>query len=790
MDADGGSVRDAPGAPGIAPTWTSSAKDVVGCSLGPSRLWFTTGYGIVNEVFSPRIDIPQIRDLGFIVADGRGFWVEVKRMDDYETTLPAAGIPVVRVVHRHARFRLELEIVVDPARDVLLVEVTLDGDEGLRPYALLAPHLGGTGWDNRAALASRAGRRVLTAEQGPFGLALAARDRHGADALLRGGAGYVGTSDGWHDFATNGAMTWEHPRAGPGNVALLGELSGSAVLALALASSAASATTLALAALQQDPAEVRDAETRRWRAWHAANDGRGAADPEDLPAGLRAEYATSAMVLHAHRDVTFPGAMVASLCIPWGNTSDDIGGYHLVWPRDLVESAGALLALGARDEARDALVYLVATQMDDGGWHQNQWLGGSPYWSGVQLDEAGFPVLLAAGLAEMDALGDVDPRSMVRRALRFIALEGPSSDQDRWEEDRGVNTFTLAVCIAALVSGARLLDGADRDVALELADFWNAHIEAWTTASGTALARRFGVERYYVRVAPPAILGDAGALDVALPIRNLGHDPSLPAEEQVGVDFLQLVRFGLRGPDDPVVTDSLKVADGLLEVTTPGGPSWHRYNGDGYGEHPDGSPFDGTGQGRAWPLLTGERGHYEVARGGDARPWLRAMAAMSGPGGLIPEQVWDAEPVPSRGLLPGRPTGSAMPLVWAHAEYVKLAASATLGRPFDRPSAVWDRYQGVRPAPGVAFWSPAAPVRRMSPGMDLALLLPRSATVHWGLDGWSEPRDGRTREAGLGLWRFDLAAPTLGKASRVVFTWRWDDSSAWTGVDEEIEIMR
>ncbi|MGH7690830.1 MAG: glycoside hydrolase family 15 protein, partial [Gemmatimonadaceae bacterium] len=141
---------DAPGAPGNGPTWTSSAKDIVGCSLGPSQLWFTIGFGIVNEVYYPRIDIPQIRDLGFIVADGKGFWVEIKRMQRYELRLPEAGIPVVELVHRHERFELTLRIVVDPVRDVLLLSVHLTGDETLRPYVLLAPHMGGTGRDNMA----------------------------------------------------------------------------------------------------------------------------------------------------------------------------------------------------------------------------------------------------------------------------------------------------------------------------------------------------------------------------------------------------------------------------------------------------------------------------------------------------------------------------------------------------------------------------------------------------------------------------------------------------------------
>jgi glucoamylase len=123
----------APGAPGIHPTWTSSDKDLVGCSLGASRLWFTTGFGIVNEVYSPRIDLPQIRDLGFIVADGQGFWVEVKRLESYRILLPQAGVPALEIIHTHPRFELRLRIAPDPQREVLLIEVSLTGDAALRP---------------------------------------------------------------------------------------------------------------------------------------------------------------------------------------------------------------------------------------------------------------------------------------------------------------------------------------------------------------------------------------------------------------------------------------------------------------------------------------------------------------------------------------------------------------------------------------------------------------------------------------------------------------------------------
>src|SRR6185312_6178860 len=181
----------APGAPGLAPTWSSSAKEMVGCALGSSRLWFTIGGGIINEVYYPRVDLPQIRDLGFIVGDGGGFWVEVKRLWQHSMQLAAPGVPAVRIVHRHERFELALRVVPCEHREVLLIELTLSGDETLRPYALLAPHLGGTGAGNCAEVVAHRGRKLLWAEQGPFGLALAAADARQQDAWGRASAGCV-----------------------------------------------------------------------------------------------------------------------------------------------------------------------------------------------------------------------------------------------------------------------------------------------------------------------------------------------------------------------------------------------------------------------------------------------------------------------------------------------------------------------------------------------------------------------------------------------------------------------
>lgn len=775
--------RPAPDGPGMGPTWTSSAKDMVGCALGPSRIWFTMGFGIINEVYYPRVDIPQVRDLGFIVADGKGFWIEVKRLNSYEITLPEPGIPAVEAMHRHERFTLRLRVTPDPLRDVLAIELDLSGDPDLRPYALLAPRLGASGWHNRAAIQDLGGRRMLTAAQGPFGLALAAVDGTQRDGFGAASAGYVGTSDGWQDFDRNGRMTWHHTEAGPGNVALMAALPRQAVLGLGFGESAQSAATLALATLLSPFETMWDRQIVDWRQWHNDTTANVIADLT-APEAIKEQVKLSATVLRTSRDQTYPGTMVASLSVPWGTTKDDRAGYHLVWPRDLVESAGGLLALGCVNEARDTLRYLIASQAEDGHWYQNQWLGGTPHWTGVQLDETAAPVLLAAMLAERGALDGIEVGDMVGRALGFIATKGPSSDQDRWEENAGLNCFTLAFCIAALVAGARFLETDTAGTACALADFWNAHLENWLAVRDTPLARRLEIGGYYVRMAPATVTSDERSLHQHLILRNRPADrAAVPADEEVSTDFLQLVRFGLRSPDDPLIRDSLTVTDALLKAETPNGPAWRRYNGDGYGEHDDGGAYDGTGRGRPWPLLTGERGMYEVAAGRDPLPYLNAMTAMTGRAGMMPEQVWDAEPIEAARLFPGRPTGSAMPLAWTHSEFIKLAVSHRLGRPSDRLETVWQRYKGKRPQAERSFWLPQAPISTVAPGQKLTIALTSPAVLRWSADNWQTANDAPTAELGLGLHGVDFQPDTLSRQDGIVFTWRRLSDGGWAGRD-------
>jgi glucoamylase len=780
-------VAAAPGSPGIGPTWSNGTKDMVGCSLGPSRLWFTIGGGIINEVYYPRVDIPQIRDLGFLIADGRGFWVEVKRLWQHTIEALVPGIPAVRVVHHHERFELTLRVVPCEERDALLIDVVLTGDESLRPYALLAPHLGGTGMNNHAEVADYGGHRLLWAQQGPYALALAAVTEGQRDAFGRASAGYAGASDGWQDFARNGAMTWEYSSAGPGNVAFLAELPRSAVLALAFGSSPESAATLALTSLFEPFERARDRHVANWTQWFAKSRV-PAQYLNELPVNCAEQFRISTMVLRAHRDKTYPGAMVASLSIPWGNTKEEREGYHLIWPRDLVECAGALLAVDAVREAGNTLKYLRATQLADGHWNQNQWLGGKPYWTGVQLDETALPVLLAAALAERDALAGIEVADMVQRALSYIVRHGPSSDQDRWEESAGLNTFTLAACIAALVSGAAYLAADARELALDFADYWNSKLEDWTAVHDTPLARQFGIPGYYVRVAPPQALNDRSAFDRVLSMKNQALDPGLPAAAQFGVDFLQLVRFGLRRSDDPLILGSVRLADALLKVDTPNGPCWHRYHDDGYGEHDDGSAFDGVGRGRAWPLLTGERGHYEIASGRDALPFLDAMARMASPGGMLPEQVWDGPPIPQKGLSIGRATGSAMPLAWTHAEFVKLVASRALGHAYDRPEAVWQRYRGERCKAARAIWCEHAAITDIEAGESLIVALRAPAIVRFGFNGWRNIVDAPTAPNSLGLHVLRIDTSHLIAGQKLDFTFRYSPGDHWIGADFHIDV--
>ena len=553
---------------------------------------------------------------------------------------------------------------------------------------------------------------------------------------------------------------------------------------------AAEAGHHALASLQGGFHEAHASYVRQWHAWQAS-----LLDLELPGAGRRDLYRVSTAVLGTHEARDFPGGAIASLSIPWGFSKgdEDLGGYHLVWPRDLVETAGGLLAAGARSDARRVLGYLRVTQEADGHWPQNMWLDGTPYWNGVQMDETAFPVLLVDLARRELALDEGDVARlwpMVRRAAGYLARNGPVTQQDRWEEDPGYSPFTLAVEIAGLLAAADLADLNDeRQVATylrETADCWNANIERWTYVSGTAFAEEAGVEGHYVRIAPPETSdGNTPAqARVSGENRATGSGSTLAAH-MVSPDALALVRFGLRAADDVRIVNTVKVIDAVLRVDMPAGPVWYRYNGDGYGEHEDGSPFDGTGIGRPWPLLTGERAHYELAAGrrDEALRLARALEAFANEGGLLPEQVWDAPDLPEKQLFLGRPAGSAMPLVWAHAEYIKLLQSLRDGRVFDMPPQTVERYVTGKVGTTLHPWRFNHKCSTLPVGRTLRVEVLAPAIVRWTLDGWRTVQDAATRDGGLGVHLVDLPTGVLPAGGAVEFTFQWTEVDRWEGRD-------
>ncbi len=780
------------GYPGMPPRWTSSSKEGVGAAYSTSsRIWFTVSHGILNEIYYPTIDRPQVRDLQFLITDGETFFHEEKR--DLKSALEyierdTLGYRTVST-DREGRYRLTKEIVCDPHQPCVLIHAKIDARPEwlgrLQLYVLLAPHLEMGGWDNSARRYSVAGRTILAAWKGRTFLAL------GADAgFTRASCGYVGASDGRQDLHNNFQMDWQFDRADNGNIAVIGQIDVAKnrefTVALAFGDSLHAAVTTMAQSLSIPFGEHR---ARYIEQWHRVCCEIPALDQYSGDGGRL--YRISHSLLLAHEDKTFAGALIASASIPWGEAKgeEDLGGYHLVWARDLVQSVTGLLACGDTVTPRRALVYLACSQRPDGGFPQNFWIDGTPYWGGIQLDEVAFPVLLAWRLWKAEALGEFDPYPMVKAAAAFLIRQGPMTQQERWEENSGYSPSTLAATIAALICAADFARArGQRDTAVFLedyADFLESHIERWTvTTQGNAVP---GISKHYIRIHPTDLTNPSPDEDPnrgVLAIRNLppGEPWEFPAKDVVDAGFLELVRYGIRKPGDPLIEDSLHVVDAALKAETPIGPCWHRYTYDGYGQRPDGGPFQGWGKGRAWPLLTGERGHYELAAGRNPKPYIHAMEGFASRGGMLPEQVWDESDRPEVGMYLGRPTGSAMPLMWAHAEYIKLLRSVADGQVFDRIPIVAERYLTRRRRKNLEVWKPNRQVRQVSAGQVLRVQAPVPFRLRWTMEEWRNWQDTVSRASGLGIHFVDLPV-RQGQQAPVRFTFFWTDTERWEGRD-------
>jgi glucoamylase len=793
----------APGWPGIPARWTSSAKSGVGTSLsGASRVWFTLSHGILNEIYYPRVDLACTRDCGLVVTDGRGYFSEEKRHARHEISCLAEGVPAYLVTSTCARgyYRIEKEILADPSRDAVLQLTRFaaqpSAPPGLRLYALLAPHLGNRGAGNSARLDEYKGFPMMFAWREGLALAFACLPTWKARSV-----GFVGSSDGWQQLTGAGSLGLCYARAENGNLALTGEVDWQAapdqtfLLALGFGRNEAEAGQSALAGLQSGFETAKREYIREWQEWQGQT-----WEPRRRSPATRRLFNVSASVLRVHESKDFPGGSIASLSVPWGfaKGDDDLGGYHLVWPRDLVEAAGGLLAAGRTADCLRALNYLQVVQEADGHWTQNIWLDGTPYWQGIQMDETAFPILLANLVRDQDILGEESLRRywpMVRKAAGYVVRNGPVAQEDRWEEDPGYSPFTLAVEVAALLAAADFADlNGEGELAAflrETADTWNDSLERWVYVRDTELSRRVGVEGYYVRIAPPEAADASSPKSGFVPIKNRPPGESLMnAARIVSPDALALVRFGLREAKDPRILNTVKVIDALLKVETPVGPAWRRYNDDGYGEHEDGRPFDGTGRGRAWPLLVGERAHYELAAGNvaGAEKLAAALEGFANEGGMISEQVWDADDIPERELFCGRPSGSAMPLVWAHAEYIKLVRSLAEGEIFDRPPQTVKRYLVDKTAGRLSSWRFNQKLRTLAAGKRLRVEVLAPASVHWSLDGWATAHDSPTRDSGLGLCSADLPTENLRSGQTVDFTFFWPQPGRWEGRDYHLVV--
>ncbi len=638
------------GAPGVPPRWTSSQKDaVVTAYSASSRVWFTVSHGTLNEVYFPTIDRPQVRDMELLFTDEETFFHEEKRdlAYDFEYLEPDSLACRMQATAPGGRYKVEKEFLSDPHHPVVLMHVKISGDEALlnklKCYALLAPHLDGGGAGNSARSVDIAGHRILLAWRNDVSLSMGV-----TGGFSRSSCGYVGSSDGYQDLARNMKMTWQFGSAMDGNIAMMGEIEVAGnrefTIAVGLGEKHHAAISTMMQSLISPYAWQRGRFLEQWRRAVAPY----SFDDVSQDGGMLSRVSHS--IIYAHEDKRYPGAFIASASIPWGASKgdDDLGGYHLVWTRDMVQSATALLACGRTENALRALIYLACTQRSNGGFAQNFWVDGTPYWSGIQLDEVAFPIILAWRLWKSGGLGSFDVFPFVERAAGFLVRYAPVTQQERWEENAGYSPSTLAAVITGLVCAADLarnFGGGQRADFLEsYADWIESHLDEWTTTEDGVLLP--GVRRHYMRIRPPAPGEPFHNADIApgfihLANRGPGEQADFDAREVIDQGFLELVRYGIRRADDPLIVASLEVVDHCLKYETPFGPAWRRYNHDGYGQKKDGSPYTGWGQGRCWPLLGGERAHYELAAGQSTKPFISSYEKFSSVGGMLPEQVWD-----------------------------------------------------------------------------------------------------------------------------------------------------
>ncbi|KTG11215.1 glucoamylase [Haloprofundus marisrubri] len=735
----------APSGPEEWPRWTTGEKYGVGTvadhgSEDPSRVWFTLTEGALTEVRFPRVDLMNLRTLDFLVVDAdeessytARTYNETRRDDAAETIERRAEIVEEdALVFRHTvaergdgrghEWELVVEYAADPEHDALVVDVSFEAQDGheYQLYTVADSSLTNTGAKDRGmrlgkpgsyhlvardAGAYDVGDPLLTDAEGePYSVALALAAANRFEWATVGVAG----SEYLHGLFSGGEQPESHSRVDDENIVLVGRVGIGTdlteTLALGFGENADTAAALgeAAGALTRGYETVRAAYLDSWERF---------LEPKELPASvvddddLRAQYKSCLMGLRAVEDKTFLGAGIASPSVPWGeavSAEEAKGyGYNFVWSRDLYQVFTVFEAVGDLETAEDALAYIYNYQQDDHGFiPQNSYLDGRTRWGGEQIDNISFPQVMAYQLFE-DGLRfeDTDYEYVnVKRSADYVARNGPATAQERWEEEAGYSPSSIAAEIAGLVCAAAIATDEGRTddalVWLAFADDWTANVEKWTaTETGTELHTH---TPYYVRVTRD---GDPEAGHLRT-LANAG--PTLDEREIIDGGFLELTRLGIKPWDDEVVRNSVTEVDETIRVDTPYGPAFYRYNGDGYGEQggdEEGAPWsiETKGEGRLWPIFTGERAEYELLAGTESGPLapenlLKTMAAFANSGRMLAEQVWDRDQETDYNWEFGEGTGSATPLAWSMAQFVRLAHGIDAGEPVEMPTAVAERY--------------------------------------------------------------------------------------------------
>jgi glucan 1,4-alpha-glucosidase len=700
----------APGAPGASANWTTGNKQGLGTSVGrESKVWYTLADGALSEVYYPSGDTANVRSLEFAVTDGTSF-VDRESEDTTHTVqlVDSRSLTYTQVnTARSGRYRITKTYVTDPGRHAMLMSVKFEPltPGAYRLFTLYDPAIGNSSLHDTATRVGTGRQVSMLARDGTLASALVA-----SSGFTRTSSGFVGISDGWTDLADY-RLDWDYDSAMDGNVLQTGEIplktepadATKFTLALGFGDSASSAESTARASLTRTFPVLAAAYQNGWHDYLKSM----RKVPTALTGRLATQYNVSMMTVKAHEDKINPGAFIASLTLPWGfaaNANEGGQGYHKVWARDEYQQVSSLLAAGDRAAAERAVTWLFTRQqLADGTFPQTSKVDGTPVDFAVQLDQAAFPIILAWQTGRTDD----ETWAGVRAAANALVARGPTTPQERWEETGGYSNTTIPDMIAGLVTASDIArqrgDTADAALWLGVADQWQRNTEKWLfTTTGP-----YGDHRYYIRIDDDGDPNDSSE-------RDFGNAAGVHLEKAVvDAGFLDLVRLGVKAPDDPYVAESLPETDASLAVDTPSGRVWHRYTFDGYGEQADGSPWalntPGT-KGRAWPLLSGERGEYEVANGRSGLPYLRTMANTANEGYMIPEQVWDQpEPAPAPyNYQPGKATGSASPLAWAMAQYVRLARAIEAGHPVETPAVVAQRYASgaERSVPTLELTSP------------------------------------------------------------------------------------